>query len=90
MVHFYGIAPRELLATPIRVFWTLNANIPRISAEKDLRTLNVMITAAHGDKDGVERFQSALREQIGEVERVESRLDKSGWARLKQLAGGVL
>lgn len=90
-MHFYGIGYRELLALPIRFFWTLNNNIDRIQSSFDLRALNlqhVAVATGMAGGDGVKKYATSLELQIGEVQKIKfdpmaEKFDKAAFDSLK-------
>jgi hypothetical protein len=64
-MHFYSITHDELLKLPIRVFWLMNFNIDRITAQNDGRSLNV--AAVSQSSDGVRQYRERLEIETGTV-----------------------
>lgn len=53
------------MSLPIRVFWLLNSNIPRLMAERDLRLLGV--TASSHTTQAITEIRETLAIELGEV-----------------------
>jgi hypothetical protein len=86
LCHFYAMSDRQVLRMPIRRFWLMQLNINRISAERDMRSLSVSAAAACSG-DGIKQYRETLVLEIGNVAKVEEKLDKAGLSRLASLAG---
>ena len=75
-MQHYGIAPAALLASPVRLLWSMHRYVDRLRAESDLRALNVQLCAAV-TAQGEEKFHAELRaqllEQMGTVTRTEEK-----------------
>jgi hypothetical protein len=78
---------------PIRVFWTLCDQIPRIEAHQQRLALQVSTCAQSGE--GATELFGALDGQIGEVvvapppSPLDVKMDKEGMEQLKLLTQGV-
>lgn len=68
-MHYYGIGYREMLALPIRFFWTLHTNIDRIQAHSDMRQLTLMNLAFMGGEEA-NKYRKSLILEVGEVQKV--------------------
>jgi len=66
-MRFYGYTYREVQKLPIRNFWWLLKLIDRVTAEEDLRSLDIMTAAMGGDKDSILRFRQELSERVGTI-----------------------
>lgn len=80
-----------VMKLPVRVFWTLNRNILRISAERDIRALT--LGAAANSKEAYEEYRKRLELEVGEIVREppaaranQNERDEEGIAFLKMLA----
>lgn len=63
---------REVLELPAKTFWMLHKNIDRISAEEDIRDLQV---AAHSHSgESIKEMLESLQAQMGDVIKVETRI----------------
>lgn len=76
---------------PIGVFWELSNCVPRLQADRDIRALTV---AAHAQSsEGQKTLRDELMKVVGEPLKVSARIpekrDEEGFARLKQMAGGL-
>jgi hypothetical protein len=59
------MTPAELLATPIKTFWLMSANVRRIQAEQDIRSLFNHLAGQGGE--GMKDHHSRLVEEVGMV-----------------------
>lgn len=64
-MRFYSLPWRAVMELPLRVFWSLNAQVNRLRAEENLESLDVNLMANHGDSEGITGFRSSLREAMG-------------------------
>lgn len=88
-MHFYGLSNRELLDLPIRTFWMLNANVDRLSAQQDLRSLSVNLASQSTSNDSVLRLRDALVLELDEPwksDPLEAVRDENGFERLRAMA----
>lgn len=96
-MHEYGLNDAEMRALPIRRFWFLSDQIPRIRGERNRGLLDVMI-ASQGQK-GLEWFTEQNNRIVGEIwktggassvhiadENLDPDFDVSGLLALKMLA----
>lgn len=67
---------------PIRRFWLLESNVSRISAERDLRALQVSMGSQHGDS--ARTLTEGLARELGVVV-VTEELDRSGVGLLRSM-----
>lgn len=82
---------RTILALPVRTFWLYSKNIDRISAERDLRLMQVMAGAQSAEAYG--KTYDRLQEQMGSVVKMntaliaqEETIDRAGLAALKAMS----
>lgn len=75
----------DVLAIPVRTFWSFLKNINRLRAEEDMRAIDVAL--AGNNPKHAEKMREALTEQLGKVSSgVEKPVDHSaGVNRLKSL-----
>jgi hypothetical protein len=78
----------EVMALPIRAFWTLNRNINRLLAEEDLRAL--MLHAARQSPEGAREHENKLRAELYQQEEkkfdpLNEKRDEAGFAELKAM-----
>lgn len=86
MIRFYGFSYREVMELPIRVFWGLNSQIPRLRCDEALALMPA--TTAAGMGADVEKVVRQLRAEIGEpVRTVIRRAAKSEIAKLRAAFG---
>ena len=64
----------------------MQTNINRISAERDMRSLSVSVASA-SNQDGITEYRKNLVLEIGNVAKVEEKLNRAGLSRLAKLAG---
>lgn len=74
---------------PIVTFWLLSANIDRITAQKDMRSLSVAVCSMGGEV--VQKTHDRLTLEIGEVVRLEfnpmkAQRDMAGFEELRSMA----
>ena len=78
----------EVMNLPIRTFWMLNSNVPRILAEMDMRSLQVAMNAQSAE--GSREFLDHLKIELGDVMKVDpiqsAVRDEEGFQKLKALA----
>lgn len=86
-MRFYGLSYREVMDTPIRVFWIMSRNVSRIQAEEELRMLPLHTAVASSDPKAVKNLRDMLTAEIGTVVVREEKLDREGLNRLKMMAG---
>jgi len=87
-MRHYPLSYWEIMALPIRAFWTLNRNINRLMAEEDLRGLMLHTSCQHGES--AVAYDKKLRAEIFPEEalnRLEEKRDEGGFAWLKATAG---
>lgn len=95
-MRFYGLTYAELMATPIKTFWFMNASIDRINAQEDMRSLSVAVCSQGGEIALNHRERLVL--EIGTVvtvtnnplSAVNTARDKAGFADLKAMANEKL
>ncbi|HDR9086356.1 hypothetical protein [Burkholderia vietnamiensis] len=81
---------REVMALPIRAFWTLNRNINRLLAEEDLRAFVLHVSRQSVEAAG--EYETKLRSEMfpGKGDAVNPRLnekrDEAGFSELKLMA----
>lgn len=70
---------------PVRRFWSMNANINRISAERDMRLLTVMNSAQSAE--GAKETREHLVKELGDVvkAKADEKLDREGLEWLRNL-----
>lgn len=59
----------EVLSMPIRLFWSMEKNINKVRAEKDLRDLH-LYSVSNASGDYVEDLIKRLRDELGDVFKV--------------------
>jgi hypothetical protein len=62
---FYSMSPRSVLDISSRMFWMLNKNIDRLSAERDMRSSAIAVQAQSGE--GIKDLFEGLQKQMGSV-----------------------
>tara|TARA_B110000037_G_C16979649_1_gene448454 strand:- start:7 stop:255 length:249 start_codon:yes stop_codon:yes gene_type:complete len=82
-MRFYSLNDLEVLQMPVNRFWLLERNATRISAQEDLRALNV--AAASGSGEGCEELYGSLSEVIGTTLVKAPTLDRSGLEALRNM-----
>ena len=73
---------------PASAFWAMNNNIVRVSAERDMRQLTLMVSAT--SKEAVQEIRKRLESEVGEVVKenpLAAKRDEEGVKTLKLLAG---
>jgi hypothetical protein len=77
----------EVMALPIRAFWTLNRNINRLLAEEDLRAM--MMHMARQSPEGARDHEIKLRAELYQTEQkfdpLNEKRDEAGFAELKAM-----
>ena len=82
----YGLTWRQTMTTPVKAFWLMLGNLPRVMAETDLRTLDLLITAQSGDRHSIEDVRAVLAKEIGPMSKEpEPELDEAGLDGLRML-----
>lgn len=72
---------------PLRSFWVMSAQINRVSAERELRDLNILIGSQ--SKEGIEDTRDRLLKEMGQVTTGTEphwERDEEGFEDLKHLA----
>lgn len=82
-MRFYGLSATETLGLPIKTFWLLDSNIPRVRAEEDLRAMRIQ--AGTQNPKGYEELANNLAKEIGTVVVADATRDEEGFARLKRM-----
>jgi len=90
--HFYSMSYQEVMAMPIRAFWTMSGNIRRLRASSDLRDL--MVVSAAQSADGYKETHERLVLEIGTVYVGDSNpmnveRDEAGFNELKMMAAAM-
>lgn len=80
---FYGVGYQELMQYPINVFWLMNDNLARISAERDLRDFSNKYMSR--SKEDIESRIQTLEVEYSRPFIVEEMLDVEGLNRLRAL-----
>lgn len=76
MIRFFHLTDERVLQMPVRRFFALSRQIPRLEAEETLLRVST-IGAAVGGGEGAQRFLDSLREQAG-MKRPEANLAAMG------------
>lgn len=64
----FSMKPKEMMDLPIHLFWSMCRNLDRIRAEKDLRALNIFLSASaavQGDNSMLKEVKRSLLNSIG-------------------------
>lgn len=80
----------KVLGLPIRTFWLFSKNVDRLSAERDLRLMQVMASAQSAEAYG--KTYDLLERQMGQVVKFDQvaiaqteQLDRAGLAELQSM-----
>jgi hypothetical protein len=66
VVRHYGLSPTEILAMPIRLFWSAAGSIDRLLAAEHLALLDLLqVSNAMGGGEAASQVRSALTERLG-------------------------
>ena len=82
------------MTLPIKAFWFMNAQIERINAQRDIRSLDVISATNSPDIETVTSYRERLVIEIGEVVReskassspMDAVRDEVGFAELRAMA----
>lgn len=91
-MHFYSQTNDEVMRLPIKTFWLMHANIDRIKAQEDMRSLTVSIGAQAGG-EAVKSIRQQLIVEAGTIVKaapadpLDAQRDEKGFAELKALSG---
>lgn len=81
----------EVMGVPVRTFWFMNAQIDRIQAQKDMRSLTVAV-CGQGGGEAAQSFRERLVIEAGEVVKLkfdpirEAVRDEEGFSALREMA----
>ena len=64
-MKFYGLADDHVLAMPLKRFWLLHRSVDRLTAEDDLRAMQIGAAVQSGD--GYKQAVAALQKQMGKI-----------------------
>jgi hypothetical protein len=95
-MSFYTLGYVGTMTLPIRSFWMMNANIDRLTAQKDMRALTVAVCGQGGEAAQAHREQLIL--EVGTVVKLDdspmsaanTARDESGFADLKAMSSNVI
>lgn len=79
------------MEVPVRTFWFMNAQIDRIQAQKDMRSLTVAV-CGQGGGEAAQNFRERLVIEAGEVVKLkfdpirEAVRDEEGFSALREMA----
>lgn len=79
------------MEVPVRTFWFMNAQIDRIQAQKDMRSLTVAV-CGQGGGEAAQNFRERLVIEAGEVAKLkfdpirEAVRDEEGFSALREMA----
>lgn len=79
------------MEVPVRTFWFMNAQIDRIQAQKDMRSLTVAV-CGQGGGEAAQSFRERLVIEAGEVVKLkfdpirEAVRDEEGFSALREMA----
>ena len=65
VMHFYHYSREEVLKLPMKFFWLLNQNIDRITAQGDIRKLQVATCSQ--DSEATAAYRKQLFLELGDV-----------------------
>lgn len=57
VLRVYGLPYREMMGLPMRVFWQLSGNVPRLLSEERKESLHLAVTAAHNPEAAAELYE---------------------------------
>jgi hypothetical protein len=60
----FGMDYRTVMAMPLRTFWAYNRQINRIRAERDQRTLRLLVAAQANTVDTIKQLNETLRQEV--------------------------
>ena len=66
VLAFYSMGYGEVMRLPISAFWAMSNNVSRISAERDLRSLDVG-RASQANAEGITEARNRLIDEVGTV-----------------------
>lgn len=85
MMAFYGLTDDQILQMPIKRFWLLNSNLPRIQAADHRMMLSTIACARHGEL--ISSRGSELDDVVGTVIVADAPRDRDAIKKLKALSG---
>jgi hypothetical protein len=88
-MRHYPLSYEQVMALPVRAFWTLNRNINRLLAEEDLRAMTLHVSRQSAE--GCSAYEAKLRAEIfptagGGFDPLKAERDEAGFAELKAMA----
>lgn len=87
-MRHYPLSYEQVMALPVRAFWTLNRNINRLLAEEDLRVLTLHVSRQSAE--GCSAYEAKLRAEIFPAvegfDPLKAERDEAGFAELKAMA----
>jgi hypothetical protein len=87
-MRHYPLNYDDVMALPVRAFWTLNFNINRLLAEEDLRAL--MLHTSRQSVEGAVMYDKKLRAEIypaEETDPLKAERDDTGFNDLRAMVG---
>jgi hypothetical protein len=86
-MRHYPLTYDQVMALPIRAFWTLNRNINRLLAEEDLRalTLHVSRQSAEGCAAYEEKLRSEIFPSAEVFDPLKAERDEAGFSELRAM-----
>jgi len=85
LMRFYGMSRQEVLDTPVKTFWLLNAKIDQLRAEEDMRLMRVMQAANSQSREAIEGLWRDLKKEVGTPFKEKDELDREGLEELRKL-----
>jgi hypothetical protein len=86
-MRHYPLSYEQVMALPVRAFWTLNRNVNRLLAEEDLRAL--MLHVSRQSAEGCSAYETKLRNEIfpaaDAFDPLKAARDEAGFAALKAM-----
>lgn len=82
-MHFYGYDWEKIMATPLKLFWTLLGSMYRIQAQENLRWVEVLSMPNIGE-EGRDNFIKRQIDRLGVVQ-VSDERDTEGLNKLRNL-----
>lgn len=85
-MRHYPLTYTDVMALPVRAFWTLNRNVNRLLAEEDLRAL--MLHTQRQSVEGAVSYDKKLRAEVfpaDQLDPLKAERDEAGFAALKAM-----
>jgi hypothetical protein len=93
-MRVYGMTYQQVMEVPIKAFWTLSGNVPRLYASERADTFELLVQAQGDDVEHIRTVMKSLRDQAPDpivltgtaVAKVTATRDQDGFEELRSMA----